>query len=97
MQTFWVIAGIYVAMSIVTALAYAVDKRAATRGTWRVSERSLHFMELLGGWPGALVASRMIRHKSKKKSYRAVLGLIIVLHVVVWGLIVWLLVRGNGG
>ena len=33
---------IYGVMSLVTLIAYALDKNAAVRGTWRIPERILH-------------------------------------------------------
>jgi uncharacterized membrane protein YsdA (DUF1294 family) len=56
--------------STVAFLAYARDKSAAQRGQWRTRERSLHLLGIAGGWPGALLAQRVLRHKSRKKSFR---------------------------
>lgn len=66
----WV-AGGYALVSGVTLVAYGLDKRAALADTERMPERSLHVLGLAGGWPGALIASRLWRHKSVKKSFRA--------------------------
>ncbi|SJM91388.1 Cold-shock protein (fragment) [Crenothrix polyspora] len=48
---------------------------------WRIPEKSLHTLELLGGWPGALLAQRTLRHKNRKPSYQVVFWLIVGLHV----------------
>ena len=61
----------YVSLSLVTFVAYAIDKSAAQRGAWRTSEGTLLILGLAGGWPGALMAQQMLRHKSKKQSFRA--------------------------
>ncbi len=60
----------YAVMSFITFFAYAIDKSAAQRGRWRTSEGTLHIFALLGGWPGALVAQKTLRHKSRKVSFR---------------------------
>ena len=60
-----------VSINIVTIVAYYVDKRAAIKGKWRVPEFDLHTLEFLGGWAGALLAQKMFRHKTKKKSYQS--------------------------
>ena len=54
-------------INITTFFAYGVDKRAAQRGAWRVSERDLHMLEFLGGWMGAWIAQNffIIRHQKK--------------------------------
>ena len=62
--------GAYVlAISAATFLVYAADKSAAERGRWRVSERTLHLWSLLGGWPGAFLAQRALRHKTRKHEF----------------------------
>jgi uncharacterized membrane protein YsdA (DUF1294 family)/cold shock CspA family protein len=60
----------YVLMSMVTFIAYAIDKSAAQAGRWRISESTLHILALAGGWPGAMLAQQALRHKSRKTSFR---------------------------
>ena len=72
----------YLGMSLVAYLAYRVDKQAATQGEWRVAESTLHFMELLCGWPGALIAQQSLRHKTRKTSYRFVFWCAVLLNIV---------------
>lgn len=79
---------VYGVMSLVTFVLFGIDKRAAIRGQWRIPEATLHFCELLGGWPGALAAQRVFHHKSRKVSYRLVLWAIIVAHLVC-GFFLW--------
>jgi uncharacterized membrane protein YsdA (DUF1294 family) len=71
-------------MSVATFIAFAIDKRAAKRGRWRIPEATLHLLELLGGFPGAIAAQQLLRHKSYKLSYRLVLGVIALLHIAAW-------------
>ncbi|WP_300464889.1 DUF1294 domain-containing protein [Desulfobacula sp.] len=75
---------IYAGMSLLTIRAYSRDKRAARLGTWRTSELRLHIFEMLGGWPGALLAQRCYRHKSRKIKYQIIFWLIITSHGVLW-------------
>ena len=70
-------------ISALTYWAYARDKRSAEDGYWRISEGSLHLLELLGGWPGAFLAQRRLRHKCSKRSYQFVFWLIVLLYQAV--------------
>lgn len=79
--------GVYVLMSVATFVVYWHDKRAAERGRPRVPEKTLHGLEFLGGWPGALAAQQLIRHKNRKVRFFLVTWSIGVLHVAGWG--VW--------
>ena len=79
---------IYGAVSILTFLVYRSDKSAARRGQWRTKESSLLFLGLAGGWPGAVVAQRVLRHKSRKQSFQMAFWGTVVMNSVALG---WLL------
>ncbi|MFC7420433.1 DUF1294 domain-containing protein [Iodobacter arcticus] len=76
----WLIAGGYLAVSIVAFIAYALDKSAAKNNRWRTEESTLHLLAVLGGWPGALLAQRVLRHKSAKVVFLRVFVATIVLN-----------------
>jgi uncharacterized membrane protein YsdA (DUF1294 family)/cold shock CspA family protein len=80
--------GLYVVASVVAFLAYGHDKSAAVRKVWRVQESTLHLFSLLGGWPGALAAQRLFRHKSSKASFQTTYWITVVLNCAALG---WLL------
>lgn len=73
----------FVFINFATIVAYGVDKRAAIRGDWRVPEMRLHALELLGGWPGAFIAQKLFRHKTKKKSFRVMFWLMLAFQIAV--------------
>lgn len=79
--------GVYSALSMATFIVYALDKRAARRGDWRVAEATLHLLSLAGGWPGALLAQQTLRHKSAKPSFRRVFWATVALNVVAFALV----------
>jgi uncharacterized membrane protein YsdA (DUF1294 family) len=70
----------YMGLSLLTYGTYASDKRRSRAGAWRTSESWLHLLELLGGWPGAFLAQRRLRHKCSELSYQVVFWLIVGLH-----------------
>ncbi|WP_394128700.1 DUF1294 domain-containing protein [Vibrio hepatarius] len=75
---------IYLLMSFVTFVTYAIDKRAAVKGQWRTSENTLHLMSLFFGWPGALVAQQTLRHKSQKQPFKAILWITIIMNTMLF-------------
>jgi len=73
-------AGWYGMLSMVCFAAYAMDKAAARHGRARVRERTLHMLGLAGGWPGAIAAQSILRHKSRKRAFRQIFWLTVVLN-----------------
>jgi uncharacterized membrane protein YsdA (DUF1294 family)/cold shock CspA family protein len=72
--------GVYLGFSVIAFVAYAADKSAARKNQWRTSESTLHVLGLIGGWPGALVAQQLFRHKSKKESFRVAFWLTVAVN-----------------
>jgi uncharacterized membrane protein YsdA (DUF1294 family) len=89
------IAVLYLAMSLVTFGAYGLDKRRARRGDSRTPERRLHLLELLGGWPGALLGMKVFRHKTQKRSFRLVFFAVVLLHLGAWAAWGWYALGGG--
>ena len=83
---------VVVVMSLVCFIAYGFDKRQAINGGRRVSERTLHLMAFLGGWPGALMGQRQFRHKTQKVSFRIVFWILVALHIGIVGAVTYALV-----
>jgi uncharacterized membrane protein YsdA (DUF1294 family)/cold shock CspA family protein len=88
-QVPWTIAGIYLGLSILTFVLYAADKRAAQTNRWRTPENTLLLIGLVGGWPGAAVAQQVLRHKTKKLSFRNRFWFTVILNVIVFVLLAW--------
>ncbi|WP_439124964.1 MAG: DUF1294 domain-containing protein [Pseudomonas rhizophila] len=80
----WVPLTAYGLVSVVAFLLYWSDKRKARADAWRTPENVLHAVELAGGWPGALLAQQVFRHKTRKVSFQVVFWFIVLLHQVFW-------------
>jgi len=92
---FWPVAGLtrlpvawwlpLLQMAVLSTLMYQLyvyDKRQARHYAWRVPQTILHLGELAGGWPGAFVAQKRLRHKSSKKSYQSIFWGVILIYQV---------------
>ncbi|WP_053213813.1 DUF1294 domain-containing protein [Pseudomonas sp. Q12-87] len=80
----WVPLVAYGSVSVVAFVLYWNDKRKARADAWRTPENVLHAVELAGGWPGALLAQQVFRHKTRKVSFQMVFWFIVLLHQVFW-------------
>jgi len=83
---------IVITMTLASAVSWFVtwrDKRSSEIGRARVPERTLHTLELLGGWPGSFLARRRFRHKTRKWSFRIVSALCTLAHVSIVAVIFW--------
>jgi uncharacterized membrane protein YsdA (DUF1294 family)/cold shock CspA family protein len=86
------LAATYGIASVVAFAMYGVDKSAARNDRWRTPEQSLHFIGLLGGWPGALLAQDVFRHKSRKLAFQVAFWICIIANLAIVG---WLLKTGH--
>lgn len=84
----WAVPAFYAAVNLLLFLAYWLDKEAARKAAQRTPEARLHLLALIGGWPGALLAQRLFRHKSSKRSFQQIYWTTVVLHCAA---LIWLL------
>lgn len=85
---------VYAVLSSVTFIAYVFDKAAARAGRWRTSESTLHTLGFACGWPGALVAQQLLRHKTAKVEFVRGFWITVTLNIatfVAWH--AWFLAR----
>lgn len=79
---------IYYGASIITYGIYARDKTAAQSAARRTPESTLHLMSLVGGWPGALIAQVLLRHKTRKPSFLIGYWFTVIANCMALGVIV---------
>lgn len=75
---------LYVVASLVCFAVYAVDKAAAMAGRWRTSENTLLLLGLACGWPGAILAQKLLRHKSHKQSFKGRFWFTVLVNIAVF-------------
>ena len=73
----------------VTFAAFGWDKWKAKRESQRIPEKTLYLLSLLGGWPGAVLGQNLFRHKTIKSRFRAILSVIVWIHLVISGIALW--------
>jgi uncharacterized membrane protein YsdA (DUF1294 family)/cold shock CspA family protein len=83
----------YLTVSLITFAIYGKDKLAAKFDYWRTSENTLHILSIIGGWPGAMVAHKLLRHKSKKEEFRFTFWVTVIVNFIS---LLWLLTSYAG-
>ena len=71
------------AINLATMLTYLYDKSISHTEAVRVPEKVLHLLSILGGSPGALLASKLFRHKTQKTGFQLVQWLIVLIQVAI--------------
>lgn len=84
---------LYLVMSCVSFLAYAIDKSKAERGNYRTQESTLHAFAVLGGWPGSAFGQYAFRHKTQKAAFKRVFWVSVIVNVLI---LTWLLTESSG-
>ena len=86
------IVAFYAVVSMLAYITYAIDKKSAINNRRRVSEKTLHLLGVVGGWPGAFLAQQRLRHKNQKTAFQVTFWLTVVVNLVCAG---WLTVSLN--
>lgn len=79
---------LYYGASLITYGVYALDKTAAQNAGRRAPESTLHLMSLVGGWPGALIAQVLLRHKTRKPSFLIEYWLTVIVNCIALGVVI---------
>lgn len=77
-----IIALIYlIILNIITFSVYGIDKSKAKKRKWRISEKTLILLAVIGGSVGAILGVHIFHHKTKHAKFYIGLPLILVLQI----------------
>ena len=85
--------GLYIYLAVANVIAFALyglDKYKAKTGAWRIPEKTLFLLPILGGSVGAIAGMKVFHHKTKHWYFKYGLPLILLLQLA---LVVWLKTR----
>ena len=73
-----------IVINITSGILFSYDKQAAGKNNRRVPERTLHFLEMLGGVFANMVLMYSIHHKNRKFRYYGVTWVVML----GWGIMI---------
>ena len=76
-------------VNLLTFVLYGVDKRKAQKGAWRVPEKTLLLLPLLGGSVGGILGMQTFRHKTKHWYFKFGLPAMLVLQAALAVYFIW--------
>lgn len=76
-------------MSLAAFAAFGLDKYKAKAGKWRIPERTLFLLALLGGGIGAFLGMKVFHHKTMHKQFVIGIPVIMVIQAVLLGWYLW--------
>lgn len=76
----------YLILTTITILVWGFDKFRAKFHQWRVPEKTLYALILLGGGIGALAGMVVFRHKTRKPQFKiaAIAGIAVHLFIFIY-------------
>ena len=79
----------FAAINILGALINIIDKIKAQHGRWRISEKALWMCGILGGAPLSYITMKLIRHKTKHKSFMIIMPILTVADIALLALVLY--------
>lgn len=76
-------------INLLTFVLYGVDKHRAQKGAWRISEKTLLLLPLLGGSIGGILGMQVFRHKTKHWYFQFGVPAVLVLQLAVAAYFIW--------
>ncbi|MGN0497373.1 MAG: DUF1294 domain-containing protein [Lachnospiraceae bacterium] len=62
---------------------YGMDKAKAKKHEWRIPEKTLLGIAILGGGLGAFLGMKIFHHKTKHTLFRILVPIAIALHIII--------------
>ena len=77
-----IILGYYILINLVLYTTMVIDKKRAIKDQWRIPEKNMFIMAVLGGGLGGLCAMVFKRHKNRHMDFILVFTMTSILHMV---------------
>ena len=71
-----------IVVNVIAFFLYGADKHKAKKGAWRISEKMLLLIAVIGGSIGAILGMHIFHHKTRHWYFRYGLPVILIAQVV---------------
>ena len=78
-----IIFGYYILINLVLYITMVIDKKRAIKDGWRIPEKNMFIMAVMGGGLGGLAAMVFKRHKNRHMDFILVFTMTAILHMLV--------------
>lgn len=75
--------GYLILINLFDFVIFGIDKSAARKGNYRISEKFLIISAFLGGALGGIIGMRFFHHKTRKKLFKIGLPIIFALNLII--------------
>ncbi|MGB7285541.1 MAG: DUF1294 domain-containing protein [Salaquimonas sp.] len=83
-QNVWPILLYLLAINIAAFVFFALDKWKSQNGMWRIPEKQLLLLALLGGAPAMVFGQKILRHKTRKQPFAFILSWLFIVEIVLF-------------
>lgn len=73
----------FVLLNLISLIAFGYDKKMAVTGGWRISEKRLFFLALMGGALGIFLGMKAFRHKTKQLLFSYGMPALVMLNMII--------------
>lgn len=70
-------------INLISGIVFFIDKQKSKKNKPRINEKTLHFLELIGGIFAILALMYLIKHKNRKLKYYILSWIILILWCIV--------------
>lgn len=94
MTLFFQILAVYtLAINLMLFAAMGIDKYKARKGLWRIPEKTLFLLAILGGSVGGILGMKLFHHKTLHPQFKYGFPAILILQLVLLTAVVYLICR----
>ncbi len=70
-------------INIFTFITFGIDKYKSIKNKYRVKEKTLFILSIIGGFVGAILAMKIFRHKTLKPSFKYGIPIICIIELII--------------